>query len=96
MITKEIYKRQLHEKLDNLNEKISQLKEQADHAPDPNTKAEYNGRVEEIYALEQKLQKQLKKLENAEETAWEHLKEDIEIAWDKFESAVKFFIDIYK
>lgn len=96
MITKEIYKKQLHEKLDDWDNAINALKENADHATDPDAKAEFNGQVEVIHALKQVAIEKLDRLEYAEETTWEHLKEEIEHAWHKLESAVKLFIAVYK
>ena len=96
MTAKQIYKRKLHEQLEAWNRQISKLKEKADHAPDSDAEAEFNGQVEEIHALQQAAKGELKKLEEAEETAWEYLKEDIEKAWDSLEHAVKRFYELYK
>ena len=96
MITKETYKQRLHEKLNGWDNEINDLKENADHATDPEAKAEFNGQIEVIHALKQVVIEKLDHLEHAEETAWEHLKEEIEQAWHKLESAVKLFITVYK
>jgi len=96
MITKEIYKKQLHEKFDDLDNAVNFLKSNADHAADSDARADFNGQIEAIHALKQIAMEKLDHLEHAEETAWEHLKEEIESAWEKLESAVKLFIALYK
>lgn len=96
MISKAIYSQSLHEKLDGWDDAINRLKDQADHAVDSDAKAEFNGQIEEIHALKQVALEKLAHLEYAEETSWEHFKEEIEYAWGKLEAAVKLFIAVYK
>ncbi len=95
MSAKSVYEQQLRNKLNEWNKQISELKDKADHAPDPDAKAEYNGQVEEIHALQQSVREKINTLENAEETAWEHLKEDLEIVWEKLETAIKNLASIF-
>jgi hypothetical protein len=95
MSAKSVYEQQLRNKLNEWNKQISELKDKADHAPDPDTKADYNGQVEEIHALQQSVREKVETIEIAEETAWEHLKEDIEIVWEKLETAIKKLASIF-
>ena len=96
MNTKETYRQHLQEKLNKWNNQISELKEKADHAADPDAKEEFNGQVEEIHALQQAALSKLQELQAAEDSNWGHLEEGIEHAWEKLESAVKRFIALYK
>jgi len=95
MDTKSSFEKQLFNKLKEWDEQISQLKGRADHAPDPDAKADYNGQIEQIHALQQDARNKLHELENAHESAWEHLKDDIEIVWEKLETSIKKLNSIF-
>lgn len=89
MDTKSEYEQDLFNKLNEWDKQISKLKNQADHASDYDAKADFNGQVEQIHALQQTARRKLNELEIAHESAWEHLKEDIESTWEKLETALK-------
>ena len=89
MSTKTIYQQQLQSQLTEWDKQISDLKEKADHASDYDAKADYNGQVEHIHALQQTARDKLNELKNAHENKWDHLKEDIESTWEKLETAIK-------
>ncbi len=89
MDTKSDYEQYLFKKLNEWDKQISKLKDQADHASNFDARADYNGQVEQIHALQQTARNKLNELESSHESAWEHLKEEIEITWEKLETAIK-------
>ena len=88
MDTNAIYQQQLQNQLKELNEQINDLKEKADHAPDFDSKAEYNGQIEQVHALQQAARHKLKELENTQEKSWQQ-QEDIETSWKKLEAEIR-------
>ena len=76
MNTQTFNQQQLQNQLTEFNKQINDLKEKADHASDFDSKAEFNGQIEEIHALKQAVRQKLKELENPQENTWQQ-QEDV-------------------
>ena len=96
MSAKSVYEQQLQNQLNEWNRQISDLKKKADHASDFDAKAEFNGQIEQIHALQQTADKNLKELQGAPEIAWDYLKKDIEIVWSKLGIAIKNLVSVFE
>lgn len=86
MSSKNDYELVFHEQFKKWEDQVDEIMHKVEHA-NPEVKADLNGQLEEIHLLRQKARENQKKLEDADESAWEHLKDDIEEVWENIEAA---------
>lgn len=86
MTTKHDYELVFKSRFDQWGREVNDIMHKIEHA-DPQTKNYLNGKLEEIHALRQDAREHQQKLIDSNETAWIHLKDEIEEVWDKIENA---------
>lgn len=86
MTTKNDYELVFQAQFEKWDAQVNDIMHRVEHA-DPEEKANLNGQLEEIHLLRQQARSNQQALEEAEDTAWEHLKDEIEEVWEKIEAA---------
>lgn len=86
MTAKNDYELVFHSQFEKWDQQIDEIMHKIELA-EPEVKADLNGQLEEIHLLRQKALENKKALEDADESAWEHLKDEIEEVWEKIEAA---------
>ncbi|CAA6828762.1 MAG: Unknown protein [uncultured Thiotrichaceae bacterium] len=86
MTSKNDYELVFQEQFKKWENQVDDIMHKVEHA-NPEMKADLNGQLEEIHLLRQKARANKQALEDADDNAWEHLKDDIEALWEKIETA---------